>query len=45
VKKEKRKALALGGFHDGAPCEIDVNEGKVIWVRAKQYDLKYTKDD
>ncbi|MFH1090707.1 MAG: molybdopterin-dependent oxidoreductase, partial [Pseudomonadota bacterium] len=36
------KALGLGGVHGGgAPCAVDVRDGKVIRIRPLHYDWKY----
>ena len=36
------KALALGGLDmGGAPCAVDVKNGKIIRVRPLHYDWKY----
>ena len=36
------KALALGGMlGGGAPCAVDVKDGKIIRVRPFHYDWKY----
>ncbi len=40
------KALALGGMlGGGAPCAVDVKDGKIIRVRPFHYDWKYDRKD
>ncbi len=39
------KALGLGGVSGGgAPCAVDVKDGKIVRVRPLHYDSKYTKE-
>ena len=40
------KALALAGLdRGGAPCAVDVKDGKIIRVRPLHYDWKYDRKD
>jgi molybdopterin guanine dinucleotide-containing S/N-oxide reductase-like protein len=40
------KALALGGMlGGGAPCEVDVKDGRIIRVRPFRYEWKYDKKE
>ncbi len=40
------KSLSLGGTQGGgAPCFVDVKDGKVVRVRPLHYDLKYTRKE
>jgi trimethylamine-N-oxide reductase (cytochrome c) len=47
VKPDKTvyKSLALGGLlGGGAPCSVDVKNGRIIRVRPMHYDEKYTRE-
>jgi molybdopterin guanine dinucleotide-containing S/N-oxide reductase-like protein len=45
-EKTTYKALGLGGYSGGgAPCAVDVKDGKIIRVRPMHYDLKYDKKE
>ena len=38
------KALGLsGGIYGGAPCAVDVKDGRIVRVRPLHYDWKYTR--
>ncbi|MDP2916818.1 MAG: hypothetical protein Q8O16_02680, partial [Dehalococcoidia bacterium] len=40
------RSLSLGGLlAGGAPCAVDVKDGKIIRVRPLHYDWKYKKED
>ncbi len=40
------KALGLGGTQGGgAPCAVDIQDGRVVRVRPLHYDWKYNKND
>ncbi len=40
------KSLALGGLlGGGAPCAVDVTDGKIVRIRPLHYDWKYKKED
>ncbi|MFC1901428.1 molybdopterin-dependent oxidoreductase [Chloroflexota bacterium] len=44
IDKTVIKALGLsGGIYGGAPCEVDVKNGRIIRVRPFHYDSKYDK--
>ncbi len=46
--KEKTvyKALSLCGLDGGgAPCEVDVKDGKIVRVRPLHYDSQYTREE
>ena len=39
------KALSLGGVGSGgAPCAVDVKDGKIVRVRPLHYDWKYNRE-
>ena len=40
------KSLALGGvLGGGAPCAVDVRDGRILRIRPLHYDWKYRKED
>jgi len=40
------KALALGGLlGGGAPCAVDVKDGRIVRIRPLHYDWKYTRQE
>ncbi len=40
------KALALGGLlGGGAPCAVDVKNGRIVRIRPLHYDWKYTREE
>ena len=40
------KALGLGGTQGGgAPCDVDIKDGKIVRIRPLHYDSKYDRDD
>ena len=46
TEKTVLKALGLsGGIYGGAPCAVDVKDGKIVRIRPLHYDWKYNKKE
>jgi trimethylamine-N-oxide reductase (cytochrome c) len=46
AEKTVIKSLALGGLtRGGAPCAVDVKDGRIVRVRPLHYDWKYKKEE